>query len=710
MLNLFRSFFLFFLIFLNTFSLNLTETEKTWIKNNRDKTFSIDIYSPNHVYLYTKETGELAGVYIEFFKKLEQETGLKFKIQSLNKVKMKNLLGSGEGDILFNVARTPKRERFYFFIPTYNTYSVGLFTKKGVSIDLNNINNLKVGYIEDTSDSMLVKEYYPHFKNLISIDNSENFGFCSLDNNTVDAIIGKSSNDVFKNYNFTPLNSIPSSQLWMAINKKNPILKDIIETFRVNFSENDIVNSLKKERLIFYKQLLKNDSTIEKLRKNYTSFKVLIPDSGDIIPLFYSSKTGYKGYIIDRLNELSYLTDIPINYIHNPKDNYDIKAIDTRIFNCPESYFIPYYDSQLAAFSLTNNNFIDTYSDVKNKKIGFISCENLNLNEIKKITSSNSFRFFKNIKTALLALINKEIDYLYGDFKIVSMAISNEYLESDIKVAGFFNKITPIGFGIRIDPNLAIFIDKLFPNHLSESRILYSELVIPKKLSPNYKYFLIMFLASTTIIVTLFYFLRKAIIATKKEKLITRALVESFETANELNDEDTGNHILRVNLYSKFLAEKLKCDKKFIKEIGEYASLHDIGKIGISDAILKKSGKLSPYEFEEIKKHVLLGKKLIDKMQLSSIAQNIVLYHHEKWNGEGYYYGLKGEEIPLEARIVALADVYDALRQERVYKDGISHEQTMQIIKKERGQHFDPTLVDLFLVYHMEFDTIFNEH
>ena len=115
---MFRSFFLFFLIFLNTFSLNLTETEKTWIKNNRDKTFSIDIYSPNHVYLYTKETGELAGVYIEFFKKLEQETGLKFKIQSLNKVKMKNLLGSGEGDILFNVARTPKRERFYFFIPT----------------------------------------------------------------------------------------------------------------------------------------------------------------------------------------------------------------------------------------------------------------------------------------------------------------------------------------------------------------------------------------------------------------------------------------------------------------------------------------------------------------------------------------------------------------------------------------------------------------
>ncbi|MGL5670712.1 MAG: HD domain-containing phosphohydrolase, partial [Cetobacterium sp.] len=506
------------------------------------------------------------------------------------------------------------------------------------------------------------------------------------------------------------LKNIPSSQLWLVVNKNYPILKDIIEKFQIDFSEKYVVESLKKERLTFYKQLLKNDPLIDKLKDRYKQLKVLLPINKEVIPLLYISRGTYQGYVIDRLKELSYLTDIPISYTQDSKASYDIKAINTDLFNIQNKFFIPYYESQLAAFSLTDNNFVDSYSDIKNKKIGFISSEELNKNIIKKIVTPNNFNFFKSTKSALKALINKKIDYLYGDFKIISMAISNEHLESDIKVSGFFNKITPIGFGVKDDSDLAEFIDKLFPSHLSESRILYSELVIPKNLSPNYKYFIIMFSISSIIILILFYFLRKATIASKKERLITRALVESFETANEFNDEDTGNHILRVNLYSKFLAEKLKCHKKFIKEISEYASLHDIGKIGIPDSILKKPGKLSPYEFEEMKKHVLLGKKLIDKMQLGTVAQHIALYHHEKWNGKGYYYGLKEIEIPLEARIVGLADVYDALRQKRVYKDGFSHEEAIEIIKKERGQHFDPTLIDIFLKFNEDFNKIFIEN
>ncbi|MGL5703403.1 MAG: HD-GYP domain-containing protein, partial [Cetobacterium sp.] len=145
-------------------------------------------------------------------------------------------------------------------------------------------------------------------------------------------------------------------------------------------------------------------------------------------------------------------------------------------------------------------------------------------------------------------------------------------------------------------------------------------------------------------------------------------------------------------------------------EIGEYASLHDVGKIAISDMILKKPGKLTSEEFEEMKKHVIFGKELIQKMQLGSIAENIALYHHEKWNGKGYWFGLSTDAIPLEARIVALADVYDALRQKRVYKDGFTHDVAVEIIKKERGEHFDPALVDIFLIHHKEFDKIFISH
>ena len=227
---------------------------KSWIKNNKNKIFLIDIYSPNHVYLFQKDSGKLAGVYIEFFEKLEQETGLKFKVQSTDKNHMKNLLKNGEGDILFNIAKTPEREKYYFFVPTYNTYNVGLFSKKNKSLDFNNINNLKLGYIEGTSDSILVKEFYPEFKNLISIEDNGNFGFSSLETDKTDAIIGKSSNDVFKSYNFTPLENIPSSQLWLVVNKKYPLLADIIEklfnTFLIEKSGNDIHVTNKGKQLL----------------------------------------------------------------------------------------------------------------------------------------------------------------------------------------------------------------------------------------------------------------------------------------------------------------------------------------------------------------------------------------------------------------------------------------------------------------------------
>ena len=175
-----------------------------------------------------------------------------------------------------------------------------------------------------------------------------------------------------------------------------------------------------------------------------------------------------------------------------------------------------------------------------------------------------------------------------------------------------------------------------------------------------------------------------------------------------LKDEFTANHILRVNLYSKFLATKLKCNENFINEIGKYASLHDAGKIAVSQKILKKPHKLTTKEFEKVKKHVIFGKNLIRFFRLGKIAENIALYHHEKWNGDGYYFGLKETAIPLEARIVSLADAYDALRQKRVYKEEVSHEKTLEIIKSESGKHFDPSIVEIFLVFNEEFDKIYN--
>jgi putative two-component system response regulator len=148
-----------------------------------------------------------------------------------------------------------------------------------------------------------------------------------------------------------------------------------------------------------------------------------------------------------------------------------------------------------------------------------------------------------------------------------------------------------------------------------------------------------------------------------------------------------------------------------IKLVLQSAQLHDVGKIAIKDGILNKPGKLTPEEFEEIKKHTTFGGTVIDKIKESTSEQAFLEYakvfaltHHEKWDGTGYPYGLKGEEIPLLGRIMAIADVYDALVSDRPYKKAFSHEEAVQIIMDGKGTHFDPVLADLFFSVADEFN------
>jgi len=147
-------------------------------------------------------------------------------------------------------------------------------------------------------------------------------------------------------------------------------------------------------------------------------------------------------------------------------------------------------------------------------------------------------------------------------------------------------------------------------------------------------------------------------------------------------------------------------DKKYISNIYHSSPLHDIGKVGISDQILLKPGKLTLQEFDIMKSHTIIGGKTLEdaEKQLKnktksflSMGKNIAYCHHEKWDGSGYPFGLKETEIPLSARIVALADVYDALTSKRVYKEAMSHTVARDIIVQSSGKHFDPTVVEAFL-------------
>ncbi len=186
----------------------------------------------------------------------------------------------------------------------------------------------------------------------------------------------------------------------------------------------------------------------------------------------------------------------------------------------------------------------------------------------------------------------------------------------------------------------------------------------------------------------------------------------------ELRDYQTGGHLERTRDYAVLLAREAGLDLEMVHEIYRVGPLHDIGKIAIRDSILLKNGPLDDDEFAEMKKHTLIGaqtiKKIIGNQNVSRgyllTAYDIALYHHEKYDGSGYPEGLRGDRIPVVARIFSIGDCYDALVSKRPYKGSMPHEEAVRIIKGESGSHFDPEVVELFLKHQHEIRRIYSEH
>jgi putative two-component system response regulator len=199
--------------------------------------------------------------------------------------------------------------------------------------------------------------------------------------------------------------------------------------------------------------------------------------------------------------------------------------------------------------------------------------------------------------------------------------------------------------------------------------------------------------------------------------------IHAMASMAETRDNETGNHIRRTQQYVKVLAEKLRTHPRFEKFLNndqtieilyKSAPLHDIGKVGIPDAILLKPGRLTNEEFEVMKSHTTLGRDAIVHAEKSlglevpflQYAKEIAYSHQEKWDGSGYPQGLSGDDIPVSARLMAVADVYDALISRRVYKEPMPHEKAVQIMLEGKGKHFDPDMIDAFIVCQDQFKEI----
>jgi len=212
---------------------------------------------------------------------------------------------------------------------------------------------------------------------------------------------------------------------------------------------------------------------------------------------------------------------------------------------------------------------------------------------------------------------------------------------------------------------------------------------------------------------------------TREVQLTRDVTIQSLASLAETRDNETGGHIRRTQNYMFTLAHNMADHPRFSHYLDEYtikliyksAPLHDIGKVGVSDAILLKPGKLTEGEMEEMKQHTVFGKKTIERAEILykqaggnspflTVAKEIAYSHHEKWDGNGYPNGAKGDEIPIPGRLMALADVYDALISRRVYKPPFAHSKAVDLILKGKGNHFDPDVVDAFDSLQEEFRRI----
>jgi putative two-component system response regulator len=208
----------------------------------------------------------------------------------------------------------------------------------------------------------------------------------------------------------------------------------------------------------------------------------------------------------------------------------------------------------------------------------------------------------------------------------------------------------------------------------------------------------------------------------RENELIQAVSISALAHLAETRDNETGHHIQRTQSYVRLLAIRLAehprfaatLDNHYVETLARSAPLHDIGKVGIPDHILLKPGKLTAEEWEIMKTHTLLGSDAIAlaerdidaSVEFLTQAKEIVRWHHERWDGKGYPDGLAGEAIPLSARLMALADVFDALISKRVYKEAIPFPEVRKIIAEERGRQFDPDITDIFLAGCEEFEAI----
>lgn len=559
---------------------------------------------------------------------------------------------------------------------------------------------------------------------VVKLSSSEIKNDLSLEN--VDVIISYDDKSLtFDSYNYINVtnnsysfNNLLKFDYMIAVRKDLPHLYSLLDKITASAIRDDY--SIYLDRMDFLRDHGLTQQIVEDYVKENPIIKVYLPETQTNQPNFYGSKENeFPDILKEILSNIE--SDLGISFSYERSSFTDGFHINPFVLTFEgqkkkdsKKYLTtaPYYQGTPVIFAKKSNGLLPSNFDITDYTFAVTkgSLEVYYLSE-KGVPKENLI-VYETDYDAFMGLKRGEVDLIVNDLRWAELFIEKNKL-SDIRPIIILPEQVSFSFGINPNDEILYLLFKSYEDTFTyEDNLMQKDIIFReyKDLS-DYKFTIFTIVIAITLLIPLFFHLKKIGANYIRLKNVTISLVDTLENANSYNDEDTGHHIQRVNRYSEVLSSQLKNKWKlksnFIEDIGIYASLHDIGKIGIPDTILRKPDRLTEDEFQEIKNHTQIGYNIIKGLDISPIIPNLVKYHHEKWDGSGYPSGLIGEAIPKEARIVALADVYDALRQKRVYKESFSHEKASAIIKEERGKHFDPDVVDAFLEIQYDFDKIY---
>ena len=531
----------------------------------------------------------------------------------------------------------------------------------------------------------------------------------ALKNKKVDAIVLKDwneSNPLEKN--FRVISTVLTKEQ-IGVNKTKVDLYESLKKYFETLNDTTLNEIVDKNRIAFYTYLLKDTPDYSFIKEKYKSLKISLPKDKYYLPIYYEENGIYKGLLFNILDDIEKIVGIPFEVIAD-REKADIRGL--YISKETDANFVatkPYYKTDIAVASTKKSYLMTEISDLDNSKV--IVVENQTVGKyVEDRTEGVTLVTAPTIQEGVNKLIAGEGEYIVSYSNPLRGVILNTFVDKKVGIIGTINEKFGISMGVKADDE-ALFniINTILNSYSVEETTLETNRTAQVIIKTDYSMAAKIGIPLAIIALILAIALRKAVINKRKAEKIGNTLLETMVKVNQLKQTESGLHAKRISLHAEVLGEKLGLSKDLIDGMKQYAIIHDIGKVIVPADILNKSGKLTPEEFEVMKKHPEFGYEIIKELELGKIAENVARYHHEKWNGKGYPLGLKGEEIPLEGRVIGILDVYDSMREDKVYKKGLSHQEAIEIIKNESGVSFDPKIVKVFLENEKLFEDIYNK-